>query len=601
MIFWFMLINEVKLANIIKRLLSSGLIDDLDFHFAEFTGRIEKTGFSFDEFEILSASAALISRQINCGHICLSENDVENLRNETENGIEIIPQWTDIINVMSKSSSCSDGGTPAPVVFDGARLYLYRYWQYENRLAKKIIEMSKDSSRYIEKYQELAKTITSLFGEEGKTNGQLDAALSAVRNRFSVITGGPGTGKTTAIAKILTAVFTSFPDESVVLAAPTGKAASRMNEALKNAVSFAKNSIDDEIMQKIQALGGSSIHRLLGWTNTPGVFIHNSSNPIDAGIVIIDEASMIDLSLMSKLVDSIGSGTSLLLLGDKDQLTSVEAGNVLGDICEASSNGVFKENNVSVLTKSYRFGKNTFIGELASEVNTGSDIVAIKEVFNKCTDSSIKFIDSKISSSMEIVEDAVVRNYSSLFKLTDASQIIAALEKFRILCASKVDRGGVTQINRFAESVMIKNGSIKSPGDQWYHGRPVMVTENNYVLELFNGDCGVILEKEGEKRGYFQSNDGTVRSFPVSMLPSVETVYAMTVHKSQGSEYDSVMVILPEKEMAVLTKELIYTAVTRSRKDLTIIGKEEILSTAVKRSAARNSGLADALIFLSKQ
>ena len=596
-----MLINEVELANIIKKLLSTGLIDDLDFQFAQFTARIEKRGFSSDEFEILSASAALISRQINCGHICLSENDVENLRSETENGNEIIPQWADIINVMSRSSSCSDGRTPAPVVFDGARLYLYRYWQYENRLAKKIIEMSKESSRYIEKYQELAKTITLLFGEEGKTNGQLEAALSAVRNRFSVITGGPGTGKTTAIAKILAAIFRLFPDESVVLAAPTGKAASRMNEALKNAVSFAKNSTDDEIKLKIQGLNGCSIHRLLGWTRTPGVFVHNNENPIDAGIVIIDEASMIDLSLMSKLVDSIHSGTSLLLLGDKDQLTSVEAGNVLGDICTASNKGVFKDSNVSVLTKSYRFGKSAFIGELASEVNLGSDTSILKEIFNKCNDSSIKFIDSKISSSMEVVEEAIIRNYSSLFKDSNALEIIAALEKFRILCGSKVGNGGVAQINRFAESVMIKNGSIKSHGEQWYHGRPVMVTENNYVLELFNGDCGVILEKDNEKRGYFQSNDGTVRSFPVSMLPSVETVYAMTVHKSQGSEYDSVMVILPEKEMAVLTKELIYTAVTRSRKDLTIIGKEEILSTAVKRSAARNSGLADALIFLSKQ
>ncbi|HSW59571.1 MAG TPA: exodeoxyribonuclease V subunit alpha [bacterium] len=589
------------MANIIKKLLGTGLIDDLDFQFAQFTGRIEKTVFSSDEFEILLVSAALISRQINCGHICLAQNDVENLRNETEKEIEMIPQWTDIINVMSKSSSCSDGKTPAPVVFDGARLYLYRYWQYENRLAKRIIEMSKDAGRYIEKYQELAETITLLFGEEGKTNGQLEAALSAVRNRFSVITGGPGTGKTTAIAKILAAVFTSFPDESVVLAAPTGKAASRMNEALKNAVSFTGNSINDEIKLKIQELNGCSIHRLLGWTRTPGVFVHNNENPIDAGIVIIDEASMIDLSLMSKLVDSIHSGTSLLLLGDKDQLTSVEAGNVLGDICEASLKGVFKEKSVSVLTKSYRFGKSAFIGELASKVNRGENIAVIKEVFEKCNDGSIKFIDSKISSSMEVIEEAIIRNYSSLFKNSSALEVIAALEKFRILCASKVGNGGVFNINRFAESVMIKNGLIRSPGELWYHGRPVMVTENNYVLELFNGDCGVILEKEGEKRGCFQSNDGTVRSFPVSMLPSVETVYAMTVHKSQGSEYDSVMVILPEKEMAVLTKELIYTAVTRSRKDLTIIGKEEILSTAVKRSAARNSGLADALIFLSKQ
>ena len=585
----------------LKTLLKAGIIDDLDLHFALFLERIEKNELSGSESEIFLAGAALVSRQIYHGHICLADSGIEALKEAFDNGSDIIPQWSDITAVLRKSSNCSGGESFTPLVFDGNRFYLYRYWQYEHKLAKSIKKMSEMKSRYFEKFEEIKEHIEALFEKEGKVNGQLEAALMAVQNRFSVITGGPGTGKTTAIAKILASIFKCYPDETVLLAAPTGKAASRMNEALKNAVSFAGELIDEETGLKILSLSGCSIHRLLGWTRSPGIFVHNSENRLNAGIVIVDEASMIDLSLMSKLVDAIGKDTSLVLLGDKDQLTSVEAGNVLGDICQASNNGVFKNKTVSVLKKSYRFGKSLFIGELAGSLNRGADIETLKSVFDKCDDGSISFINRKISSSMDIVESAIIQNYSFLFEKEDVLEILGLLEKFRILCASKMGSGGVEQINRFARMVFAKKGHTGSLNETWYHGRPVMVTENNYILELFNGDCGVILEHDGEKRGYFPANDGSYRSVPVSMLPSVETVYAMTVHKSQGSEYDSVMIILPENEMTVLTKELIYTAVTRAKTKLTVIAQERIIESAVKRTAARNSGLADALNFLSKQ
>lgn len=584
----------------LKTLFRARIIDDLDFHFASFMERIEKNEFSNNETGIFLTGAALISRQIYHGHICLTDSGIEALRDEFENERNLIPQWSEIVSVLSKSSSCSDGKSFSPIVFYGNRFYLYRYWQYEFSLAKSVKEMSETGSGYSEKHDEIEKNIETLFAADGKENGQLEAALMAVSNRFSVITGGPGTGKTTAIAKILAAIFKCCPDETVLLAAPTGKAASRMNEALKNAVAFAGDLIDGDVAEKILSLSGSSIHRLLGWTRNPGVFVHNRENPLEAGIVIVDEASMIDLSMMSKLVDAVKKESSLVLIGDKDQLTSVEAGNVLGDICEAFNEGAFEKRTVSVLKKSYRFGKSIFIGELADALNRGADIETLKTIFDGCDDGSVNLVNCNVSRAMEVVEEAVVKNYSFLFKDNDVSKILEELEKFRILCASKLGNGGVGSINRFCEKIFAKAGIIRS-AEIWYHGRPVMVTENNYVLELFNGDCGVILEKDGEKRGYFSANDGSVRSVPVSMLPNVETVYAMTVHKSQGSEYDEVMIILPEKEMSVLTKELVYTAVTRAKKKLSIIADEFILECSVKKSAARNSGLADALIFLSKQ
>ncbi|MGI6393918.1 MAG: exodeoxyribonuclease V subunit alpha [bacterium] len=586
------------MSDVFKILQNQDVVDDFDFHFAKLITRIEKNISEAENLNILQLGAALISSQTRHGHICFTEESIEDLKtNEELKGV--VPSWNQLKKTITESSSCSDGKRKTPFIFDGKRFYLFRYWQYENMLAKKIVEISKTKCRYSEKLDELSNQLTQLFEGEKGENSQFEAALTAVSNRFSVITGGPGTGKTTVIAKILAAIYSVFPDETVLLAAPTGKAASRMNEALKNALKNSKGLINEEVKSKIQELSGSSIHRLLGWTSWSGGFAHNEKKPLDAGIVIVDEASMISLSLMLSLVNAVRKGSSLVLLGDKDQLASVEAGNVLGDICKAANEKAFENKNVATLTKSYRFKENKALGELASVINESSDASDMLKVFEKHHNGSTRYLNKKMSEAKQFVKEVIVENYSPLFESNNVASAIDALEKFRIFCGSKIGVGGVSHINQLAESIFIEKGFMKSGKEVWYHGRPIMVTQNNPNLELFNGDCGVVFEQNGEKRGYFPASDGSIKSFPVSTLPVVETVYAMTIHKSQGSEYNSVIAIFPEVKMAVLSKELLYTAATRSKEKLTLIGQWEIIEAAFKKPVLRNSGLSDALIFFS--
>lgn len=581
-------------------LLKLNLIEDIDYHFSRFILRKDERILSKQDLDTIEFGTALISRQISKGNICLSKNDLDLFRDEFGIYGKAIPSWDEMCRVFSGSAWCSTKGEKKPVVFDGSRFYLYRYWNYEHRLASRIVEMANEESRFSLRSDEAEKILFSIFGNEGEKSGHLKAAAGVFKNRFTVITGGPGTGKTTTIAKIVSVIWTLFPETKIKLAAPTGKAAARMNEALKGAVTQLGNEIEPEISEKLSELAGSSIHRLMGWTSKPGVFKHNEENPIVTDLLIVDEASMIDLALMSLMMDAVSEKASIILLGDKDQLTSVEAGNVLGDIYSASLKGSLKDSAVAELTKSYRFKDGSGIGELAKAVNQYLSEDELFSVFRKFDDGSVKFINSDKPGLKNEIEKYIIDGYSGIFRANNFEEAFDALDRFRILCTLRKGFNGVEEICRLSEDILRKNGFINDNGT-WYHGRPVMILENNYDLELFNGECGIIFNVEGEKRAVFKSGGNSFKTFPVAILPKIETVYAMTVHKSQGSEYDSVLIILPEKETPILTKELIYTAVTRSKKGVVIIGDRKILNDSVKRSAVRNSGLADALNFLSKQ
>ncbi len=370
----------------------------------------------------------------------------------------------------------------------------------------------------------------------------------------------------------------------MALAAPTGKAAMRLSEAVGR--SMTSLQLPEHVKNGLPT-SASTLHRLLGVRRGSPQFRHNRDNPMAWDVVVVDEASMVDLAMMSKLVDAIKPGARLILLGDKDQLASVESGAVLGDFI-----GSLPENTVE-LQKTYRFEAG--IKQLAEAIN--------------CADSTAAWgllKDSRVASVALLEEnsiDFISERYSRFMKAAnrpgppDLREIFAIFNSFRVLCALHYGNRGVLSINRQVELSLSRNGFPCRP-DTWYPGRPVLITRNDYGLDLFNGDVGICLadRENGVPQVWFERAGGGMTSYPPSRLPSCETVFAMTIHKSQGSEFDEVVVVLPEEDNRILSRELVYTAVTRAKKTVRLVAEKEILQLALARNITRESGLADLLM-----
>lgn len=577
--------NKIELLH---EMAEKKLVSSLAINIAEFLCGLEKN-LSEEEKTALAAVSALLYEWISSGSICLTKDDIKTFietNGEALSGIGF-PNWEKIGSILSKSSCCTSDPEKEqrPVVLEGERIYFYKYWLYETSLAEKVLKLSRLPGKYLERALPIKNAFIKLF-KDPQSIEQKNAADKVIENRFSVITGGPGTGKTTTVAKIIAGILSVFPEERIVLAAPTGKAAARMTEALREAIKRMEGqglAEDPEIFEKMNSLEGKTIHKLLNWML--GRPEKNREDPIYADLIIIDEASMVDITMFSSLLDAISDNTSLVLLGDKDQLASVDAGNVLCDICNAAEAGLFERQIEAKLTKSHRFEEHPSIGRLADAVNGQKDA---KEIIRICTEEPD--LDFMSKTTAEIVGKAA-ENYGFLSdKTLKPAEILDKLNNFKILCPSKEDSFGVAKLNEAIERALGRNGS-----DDFYNGRPIMITKNDYSNNLMNGDCGVILGN----RAYFKTDSG-VKSFPVSVLPPLETVYAMTIHKSQGSEYDSVLVVMPENNMPMLTKELLYTAITRAKERVAITAQESVLEYTLKRSAARNSGFVNALKKLKK-
>jgi exodeoxyribonuclease V alpha subunit len=415
------------------------------------------------------------------------------------------------------------------------------------------------------------------------------------------------------------------PKLRIKLAAPTGKAAARLQESLRS----AKAELNCDALVKAQLPEeASTIHRLLGSLPNSATFRHNADNPLAADVVIVDEASMVGLPLMAKLVEAVPKSARLILLGDKDQLASVEAGAVLGDICNAGfkrelsrefaadyenlagssrcddrtaqravpTNDALADCIVE-LQKNYRFGEAGRIYQLSQAINSGDAADALAVIGQPGSGNgpiSWRHLP-KAADLKEELKPIVLEHFAPCFEGNDAELILRQLEKFRILCAVRHGTYGVKSLNRLVEEILREAGFIQTDAD-WYAGRPVMITRNDYGLKLFNGDIGVALpDANGALRVFFRGEGGAIRPVSPLRLPEHETVYAMTVHKSQGSEFENVLLILPDRENPVLTRELIYTGLTRASGGVRLWLCEEIFRAAIARRVERASGLREAL------
>ena len=604
----------------IERLYQQGILSDLDIQLGRFLAKL-----SGGEKAEVALAAAMASHYQGEGNICL---DLLSLAGKPilEDGIGKLsfPELKKWLSILEKSPVVGRPGEFRPLILDGSRLYLYRYWDYETKLAN--ILRARTAGDW-EKVDEAALEdgLARLFPEDGQgdTDWQKVAAFASITMKFCLISGGPGTGKTFTVAKMLALLLEQPGAEKIriALAAPTGKAAARLQEAIKS--SREKLSCKEDI-KKLIPEEASTIHRLLGSVPDSPYFRHNAENPLPVEVVVVDEASMVDLALLSKLAQAVPPTARFILLGDKDQLASVEAGAVLGDICDTGKvhgysqrfcdalkkiagedvacpteggDGPGIRDSIIQLRRSYRFGAVSGIGEVSRAVNEGDGVRAM-ELMKSGSYGEIQWKEIPRPEDLPaVLKDRIIEGFSAYLKETDPARAFDLFNRFRILCALREGPHGIHYMNLLAEDAL-RNERLIHRDSRWYPGRPVMITRNDYNLRLFNGDVGITLpdpKLENELRVFFPSLDGPMRTFPPLRLPDHETVYAMTVHKSQGSEFEQVLLLMPDRNVPVLTRELVYTAITRAKEKVEVWGKEDVFKGAISRRIERISGLREAL------
>ena len=654
-------------------------------------------------------AAALTSERNGHGHVCLDlqgaltqpERLLSRLRDDVEVAADVrselgdclagltLPGWIERLAASAAVSDCLHGGDDrcSPLVLAGTveqpLLYLRRYWLYEQRILTGISERLSTPLTIPEDL--LAAQLRALFPDDtGADSGgwQQIACALAVRSAFAIITGGPGTGKTTTVVRLLAllqglALAQDQPALRIHLAAPTGKAAARLNDSIAGRVASLqlKHLSNGEAVRAAIPTEVTTLHRLLGAIPDSRHFRHHAGNPLSADLVVVDEASMVDVEIMADLLAALRPDARLILLGDKDQLASVEAGAVLGDLCHRASMLCYTQTTrawiarvtgknladgpadadcsaldqaVAMLRKSYRFRAEGGIGALAALVNAHgaeqqapaarlADVLALfkkrggapEAAASEFSDGSMGRIgamqlrsvsDAALMDLVRVGYGAYLRQMQARYPGDDANQealdawgreVVAAQRHFQLLTALRQGPWGVEGLNRqiidslgAAELLPALRAARENvAGRQWFAGRPVLVTRNDYHLNLMNGDIGITLavpvrQADGGLRRVlrvaFPASDGGVgiRWILPSRLQAVDTVFAMTVHKSQGSEFTHTALILPDKPNPVLTRELIYTGITRSKEAFTLIySNQEVLGRALAQQVQRVSGI----------
>jgi exodeoxyribonuclease V alpha subunit len=589
-------------------------LNDLDLHLAEYL-LAEAAIVS----QSLALAVALTSHATSEGHLCL---DLNQLAGRTLFGDSAFAVRTPAIGEwrteLERSGIVGVPGEWQPLILDPRnRLYLHRYWDYEQRLGAELLRRAAEADYGID--PELMKTaLADLFPAQtgDRVDWQRVAVATAVLRPLSIISGGPGTGKTTTVVRLL-ALLRQLPAGDalrIALCAPTGMAASRLQQAIQQAK--ASIPLDRQQLASIPDQA-STLHRLLGVNRLGTGFRHHFDNPLLLDVVIVDEASMVDMALLAKLVDALPKGARLVLLGDRDQLASVEAGSVMGDLCAGCQGPERKfaeklsyitsqqvvpgegsrsmlRNSVIELRQSYRFDSESRLGQLARAVNRG-DARAAWDLLEEGGGGLQRLADP------EAVAKLAAERFARLFQAVGTGEPVASLfailHEFRLLCALREGPSGVNALNGAVTRELVRIGHIEGRAE-WYPGRPVMLMRNDYQLNLYNGETGIVLphpDNSQELVVAFQGEGGQVRWISPSRLPYCETVYAVTVHKSQGSEFQEVLLRLPDQKSQILCRELIYTAITRSRGRFTLIGDEAVFAAAITHQMQRSSGLADLL------
>jgi len=498
-----------------------------------------------------------------------------------------------------------------PFVLDArGRFYLARYHRYEQRLADALLARAAEPAPPVGPGSAGA-SLDRLFPPEDKRGAlQRTAAEVFLARRLTVVSGGPGTGKTFTVAKVLAALqeqalAAGREPYRVLLTAPTGKAAQRLGDAIRDNVEKLRL---DAVKLGIPTVA-ATLHRALGYQpSKPTRFRRNARSPLPDDVVVVDEASMVDLALMAKLVDAVRPDARLLLLGDKDQLASVEAGAILADIyagrAASGRSGAALASGLVHLTESHRFGDDGTIAALATAVNTG-DVTGALDVLAR--GGSVAFTPAGTRTELDAALAPVLGDrFETLAEVAPAERL-GLLDRYRVLCAHRRGPFGVEGVNALAARELGRRGRLE-PRGAFYEGRPVIVVANDYDVGLFNGDTGVLGRRPAAtEAAASESGDsplrvwfhgavaGTLREVSPARLPRHETAFALSVHKSQGSEFEEVTFVLPERPSPVLTRELVYTAVTRARRKVTIVGSEAVLRQAIAARVERASGLAERL------
>ncbi|WP_105903261.1 exodeoxyribonuclease V subunit alpha [Vibrio gangliei] len=729
----------------LQQLEKLGVIRAIDVQFAWFIHQQVSSHYSGD----MALLACLLSSELGRGHICLNleQLEVEHalslgflLRQHAEklspfsalldawaqkNWLETAQQYAkqDDSIVAHQALDHNSPLAPLPMTLEGNRLYLTRYWYYEQQVAKGLAERAKTLPMTSTSIQAAKATLDNLFARDYtylwqalqtgqyhhlaqrqclvcemldvEETDQLDwpridqalmsaetvadlaqldelvpmsvclnwqkvAASVALTRQFAVISGGPGTGKTTTVAKLLAAFIVQAQQEAVgqaapviKLVAPTGKAAARLTESIGLAI--AQLPVSDEVKALMPAQS-STIHRLLGARPNTVEYKHHRGNPLHLDILVVDEASMVDLPMMFRLLQALPKQARLILLGDKDQLASVEAGAILGDLCQFSSIGYQPEfhqlltkmtgfqtlpkvasksqglrvaDSLCMLQKSYRFHARSGVGQLAKAINSGKS-QEVEQVWQQgFADIQLHSIPSRLEmghgANIQDTHTAIARMmeqayqpYCALLPSHTKSQttqlasmtvvemeqkartILHAFSRARLLCAVREGEFGVERMNQLIEKTLSANHSIDPQENvNWYIGRPVMVTQNDSAQGLHNGDIGICLQDQsdddGHYRVYFEMPDGRIKGVLPSRVPQHELAFAMTIHKSQGSEFSHTVMVLPNQMNQILTRELIYTGVTRAKDKLDLFANPSILAQGVGIKTLRSSGLSEKL------
>src|SRR3984957_12406178 len=543
---------------------------DIDRHFAKFID-------GFGTGELSAIGAAMLSRNIRHGHICLDLVKGPAHFDEPLTAFKW-PKRATWEKAFAKNRAVGGPFDGRPLVLDNAgRLYLRRYWEYEKALAQGILTRC-DSKR----------------PTKGQTGDLQELAIqTALARRFMVISGGPGTGKTTTVLKILERMVSQPGGENlrIALAAPTGKAAARLQETLL-AGAGGNNGVGQDRLPK----SASTLHRLLGSRHHSVYFRHDAKNPLPVDLVIVDEASMVSLTMMAKLFAALPDRAQVILLGDRDQLSSVEPGAVLGDIARAASEPGPLHGSLVVLTKNYRFGNESSIFALCNAVRDGQADRAL-QILNSGERPDILAGETPTPSQVtEQLRPRVIAGYSPYLRAPDPAEALKEFKKFRVLSALRGGPYGVEILNRTIEKIL-REERLVTGVQNTYAGMPILITQNDYQLRLYNGDIGILLPDPADASllAWFIGEDGGLRRVPPARLPEYERAFATTVHKSQGSEFDYVLLVLPDQQSPVLTRELVYTGLTRARSRVEVWFREPVLRAAIARKILRGSGLGDRL------